>query len=37
MVVLFHMLEIYSGGDHTQQMINHGYLAVDFFLCCRAM
>ncbi len=31
MVVLFHMLEIYSGGDHTQQMINHGYLAVDFF------
>lgn len=31
MVVLFHILEIYSGGDHTQQMINHGYLAVDFF------
>lgn len=31
MVVLFHILEIYSGGDHTQQMINHGYLVVDFF------
>lgn len=30
-VVLFHVLEVYSGGDHTKQMINHGYLAVDFF------
>lgn len=30
-VVLFHVLEIYSGGDHTQQLLNHGYLAVDFF------
>lgn len=30
-VVLFHVLEVYSGGDHTQQLINHGYLAVDFF------
>jgi peptidoglycan/LPS O-acetylase OafA/YrhL len=30
-VVLFHTLEIYSAGDHTQQLINHGYLAVDFF------
>ncbi|UII32852.1 acyltransferase [Fulvivirga ulvae] len=30
-VVLFHVLEIYSGGDHTKQLINHGYLAVDFF------
>lgn len=31
MVVMFHLLEIFSGGDHTRQMINHGYLAVDFF------
>ncbi|MCP9752229.1 acyltransferase [Ferruginibacter sp. HRS2-29] len=30
-VVLFHILELYSGGDHTKQVINHGYLAVDFF------
>ncbi len=30
-VVLFHILEVYSGGDHVNQMINHGYLAVDFF------
>lgn len=30
-VVLFHVLEIYSGSDHTKQLINHGYLAVDFF------
>lgn len=31
LVVLFHVLEVYSGGDHTQQLLNHGYLAVDFF------
>lgn len=31
MVVLFHVLEVYSGGDHVKQLINHGYLAVDFF------
>ena len=31
MVVLFHILEIFSGGIHTEQIINHGYLAVDFF------
>ena len=31
MVVLFHVLEIYTGGDHSLQIINHGYLAVDFF------
>ena len=31
LVVLFHVLEVYSGGDHVQQLINHGYLAVDFF------
>ncbi|MCB0663040.1 MAG: acyltransferase [Saprospiraceae bacterium] len=30
-VVLFHILEVFSGGDHTKQLINHGYLAVDFF------
>ena len=30
-VVLFHILEYYSGGDHVNQLINHGYLAVDFF------
>ncbi len=30
-VVMFHVLEVYSGGDHTKQFINHGYLAVDFF------
>lgn len=31
MVVFFHLLEVFSNGDHTKQMINHGYLAVDFF------
>lgn len=30
-VVAFHILEIFSGGDHTKQLVNHGYLAVDFF------
>ncbi|MCD7972194.1 MAG: acyltransferase [Candidatus Azobacteroides sp.] len=30
-VVFFHVLEVYSGGDHARQIINHGYLAVDFF------
>lgn len=30
-VVMFHILEVFSGGDHVKQMINHGYLAVDFF------
>lgn len=30
-VVLFHVLEIFSHGDHAKQLINHGYLAVDFF------
>jgi peptidoglycan/LPS O-acetylase OafA/YrhL len=30
-VVLFHVLEIHSQGDHSRQIINHGYLAVDFF------
>lgn len=31
MVVIFHILEPFSGGDHSKQLINHGYLAVDFF------
>jgi peptidoglycan/LPS O-acetylase OafA/YrhL len=30
-VVLFHILETFSNGDHAKQLINHGYLAVDFF------
>lgn len=30
-VVMFHVFEIFTGGDHTKQIINHGYLAVDFF------
>jgi peptidoglycan/LPS O-acetylase OafA/YrhL len=30
-VVMFHTFEIYSKGDHTKQILNHGYLAVDFF------
>lgn len=30
-VVIFHVFEIFSNGDHTKQIINHGYLAVDFF------
>lgn len=31
MVVAFHLLETFTGGDHLKQIINHGYLAVDFF------
>lgn len=30
-VVAFHILETFTGGDHAKQIINHGYLAVDFF------
>ncbi|SFC15519.1 Peptidoglycan/LPS O-acetylase OafA/YrhL, contains acyltransferase and SGNH-hydrolase domains [Flexibacter flexilis DSM 6793] len=30
-VVIFHIFEIFSGGNHALQIINHGYLAVDFF------
>ena len=30
LVVIFHLLETYSGGQ-AHQIINHGYLAVDFF------
>lgn len=31
MVIIFHVFEIFSGGNHHTQIINHGYLAVDFF------
>lgn len=31
MVVLFHLFEAHAGGDPEKQIINHGYLAVDFF------
>jgi peptidoglycan/LPS O-acetylase OafA/YrhL len=31
MVVAFHVMETFSGGDRFHQLINHGYLAVDFF------
>src|ERR1700735_626614 len=31
MVVIFHTFEPYSHGNPLKQLINHGYLAVDFF------
>ncbi len=31
MVVAFHTLETFNGGSRFNQIINHGYLAVDFF------
>lgn len=31
MVVAFHLFEAHAGGDPEKQIINHGYLAVDFF------
>ena len=31
MVVIFHIFETFSGGNHLKQIVNHGYLAVDFF------
>ena len=31
MVVIFHLCETWNGGDHARQIVNHGYLAVDFF------
>ncbi|MDP1025804.1 acyltransferase [Sphingomonas sp. KR1UV-12] len=31
MVVIFHLFEAYAGGDSHRQIVNHGYLAVDFF------
>lgn len=30
-VVMFHAFEAYADNDPTKQIINHGYLAVDFF------
>ena len=30
-VILFHFFEIYSFGEPSKQIINHGYLGVDFF------
>lgn len=30
-VVAFHFFEVHSGGDVFKQVVNHGYLAVDFF------
>ena len=32
MVIIFHLFEAHAGGSHLTQIINHGYLAVDFFL-----
>lgn len=31
MVVVFHLFEAHNGGNPHRQIINHGYLAVDFF------
>lgn len=31
MVVIFHVFETFTGGNHLEQLVNHGYLAVDFF------
>src|ERR1035437_8398948 len=31
LVVFFHLFEAFTGGNHLVQLINHGYLAVDFF------
>ena len=31
MVIIFHLFEAHAGGSHLTQIINHGYLAVDFF------
>ena len=31
LVVIFHILEAHNGGSRFAQIINHGYLAVDFF------
>lgn len=31
MVVCFHIFETFAGGNRFKQIINHGYLAVDFF------
>lgn len=31
LVVMFHLLETFTHGDNAKQIINHGYMAVDFF------
>jgi peptidoglycan/LPS O-acetylase OafA/YrhL len=31
LVVAFHLFEVYADGNPERQIINHGYLAVDFF------
>ncbi len=31
MVVLFHLFEAHAGGSPFRQIVNHGYMAVDFF------
>src|ERR1700710_2350874 len=31
LVVAFHVFETFNGGSRFKQIINHGYLAVDFF------
>src|SRR5882757_456000 len=31
LVIIFHVLETFTGGNKFIQIINHGYLAVDFF------
>ncbi|GAA3972024.1 acyltransferase family protein [Mucilaginibacter dorajii] len=31
LVVAFHVLETFAGGNRFNQILNHGYLAVDFF------
>ena len=30
-VIVFHVFEAFTGGNRFVQIINHGYLAVDFF------
>ncbi len=31
LVIIFHVFETFTGGNKFEQIINHGYLAVDFF------
>ena len=31
LVIIFHVFETFTGGNRFIQIINHGYLAVDFF------
>lgn len=31
LVIIFHVFETFTGGNKFIQIINHGYLAVDFF------